>query len=464
MARKKNVQAIETPEVLNDYYALVSVDDLLEHPQNPRKGDIDAITASIINNGFYGAVVAQKTTKRILAGNHRWKAARAAGLKSVPVLWTDVDDATAVRILLADNRTNDLAGYDDEALLALLEECRNEDNLIGTGYSDQDIEDLLTAVMAEALPSVDEDEPDGIVSEPPADPITKAGDIWELGPHKVMCGDARNAAHVKKLLDKALINLAFTSPPYASQRKYDETSGFKPIHPDDYVDWFEDVQANVRAHLADDGSWFVNIKEHTDDGHKSLYVKDLTIAHVRQWAWRFVDELCWNRGSFPGQFPDKFKNGWEPVFHFAAGSIKFRPDAVAIESRGAFTYEQGRNITLNADGYSEKAATVLESGLARPSNVLTLGGGGDGTHSAAFPVALPHWFINAYTDLGDTVYDPFMGSGSTLIAAENGGRVAFGMEISPAYCDVILRRYQDLTGVIPTRNGKAFDFNLAMMR
>ena len=131
-------------------------------------------------------------------------------------------------------------------------------------------------------------------------------------------------------MDGQEINVAFTSPPYASQRKYDESSGFKPIKPDAYVDWFEAVQANVRAHLAVDGSWFVNIKEHCDDGQRSLYVKDLTLAHVRRWGWRFVDELCWIHSGIPGQVRTRFKNQFEPIFHFCLRKDpKIRPLAVA---------------------------------------------------------------------------------------------------------------------------------------
>ena len=127
----------------------------------------------------------------------------------------------------------------------------------------------------------------------PPIPVTQPGDMWLLGPHRIICGDCRDYGTVERLLAGERVNVAFTSPPYASQRAYDESSGFKPIPPGEYVDWFEDVQASVRAVLAEDGSWFVNIKEHAHEGQRDLYVKDLTIAHVRRWGWLFVDELCW---------------------------------------------------------------------------------------------------------------------------------------------------------------------------
>lgn len=248
--------------------------------------------------------------------------------------------------------------------------------------------------------------------------------------------------------------MAFTSPPYASQRAYDESSGFRPIPPDEYADWFEDVQSGVRAVLADDGSWFVNIKEHCDDGQRHLYVKDLTIAHVRRWGWRFVDELCWvdSRNGFPGHFPNRFKDAWEPVFHFsAAGKIKFDPLANGHASENVVVYDPAAHPHMDDSGYHVNGERTFVDGIARPSNVIQIPAGGDGTHSAAFPVALPQWFIRAYSDPGDTVFDPFMGSGSTLIAAHQENRIAYGCEISAGYCDVILKRFEDFAGIKPER-------------
>jgi hypothetical protein len=104
---------------------------------------------------------------------------------------------------------------------------------------------------------------------------------------------------------------------------------------------------------------------------------------------------------------------------------------------------------------------IVGDGMALPSNVLNIASGGfvtTGLHSAEFPVGLPAWFAKAYTDEGDTVFDPFMGSGSTFIAAEQEHRVGYGTEISPGYCDVIAKRYQGVTGIVPTRDGKPHDF------
>lgn len=124
-----------------------TIDDLLPHPQNPRRGNLDVIKASIQRNGFYGAVAAQKSTKFILVGNHRWQAAKELGHKTVPTLWLDVDDATALRILLVDNRANDLADHNTRDLAKLLERLRDE-SLEGTGYTDDDLKELLNELLA----------------------------------------------------------------------------------------------------------------------------------------------------------------------------------------------------------------------------------------------------------------------------------------------------------------------------
>jgi DNA modification methylase len=277
------------------------------------------------------------------------------------------------------------------------------------------------------------------------------------------------------LMQGAQVNLAVTSPPYASQRKYDESSGFQPIHPDQYVAWFDAVQANIAEALAPDGSWCLNIKEHCEDGQRVLYVKDLTLAHVRQWGWRFVDEYVWTHGGTPKAAVNRFKNGWEPVFHFTRGYHKFRPDAVMHKTDKVPDWEgqhpsaeslQGerewRKMDSGGDGdmYGEHrqgeqghgATFVASDGMAYPSNVLSLGKNRDALgHAAAFPVKLPAFFIKAYSDEGDSVYDPFIGSGTTLIAAEQLDRTCYGIEISPRYCDVIVERWQNLTGQSATR-------------
>jgi hypothetical protein len=113
------------------------------HPENPRQGDIGAIVTSIEQNGWYGTLIAQKKSRRVLAGNHRLQAALALDMKEVPVYWVDVDDTEAQRILLADNRVSDLATWDDSILVGLLEGLANDGALLGSGYDGDDLDALL---------------------------------------------------------------------------------------------------------------------------------------------------------------------------------------------------------------------------------------------------------------------------------------------------------------------------------
>src|ERR1035437_1103071 len=105
-----------------------------------------------------------------------------------------------------------------------------------------------------------------------------------LSKHRLICGDSRDASVVDGLMAGSKVNVAITSPPYATQREYDPSSGFRPVPPEEYVLWYRDVAAKIERILAEEGSYFLNIKEHCEDGQRHLYVKDLIIAHVRQWG------------------------------------------------------------------------------------------------------------------------------------------------------------------------------------
>lgn len=137
-------------EIVNDGYELVAVGALAPHPRNPRRGDIAAITESIDVNGFFGAVVVQRSTGHILVGNHRYLAAQQAGVREIPVIWVDCDDETALRILLVDNRSADRAVYDEQMLVDALQEMFNgPEGLAGTGFDGKDLNELVQRLHGE---------------------------------------------------------------------------------------------------------------------------------------------------------------------------------------------------------------------------------------------------------------------------------------------------------------------------
>jgi len=281
-----------------------------------------------------------------------------------------------------------------------------------------------------------------------------AGDIFQAGEHFIICGDCRESETWARLLAAAgveKVNGVFTSPPYAEQRK--QQYGGVPTA--EYVEWWEAVQANVRANLASDGSFFVNIKPHCEDGERVLYVFDLVLAMVRRWGWRFVDELCWRdtKDGVPGGWSNRFKNAFEPIYHFSTrGDIKFREENVRHKSDSVFDYSI--NNTKNpGSGLLGKAAKGRRTGMARASNVIEAASDSSCLgHVAPFPVALPTFFVKAYSDAGDVWLDPFLGSGTTIVAAHNEGRRGLGIERLEKYVAVTLERLAGL-GLEPRRLG-----------
>jgi DNA modification methylase len=375
-------------------------------------------------------------------------AAIKLGLESVPVIrLSHLSDIQRRAYILADNKLAELGGgWDEEMLKVELEAVKESDiDHLLTGFTEEELTELLTE---DKELNGDPDE----VPEAPEEPTTKPGDLWLLGDHRLLCGDSTKAEDVERLMAGSRINVAFTSPPYASQRDYDESSGFKPIHPDAFVDWWEPIQAAVKNHLDAKGSFFVNIKPACEGLERLLYVFDLVIAMKRKWGWLFAEEFCWERSGIPQQVVRRFKNQFEPVYQFVLSDWKFRPKDVMHESESVpLPLGKGAGDTKAAKRQGKTGAVdpnEIVSGMAYPGNRLptfssthtALG------HSAAFPVGLPSFFIRAYSDQGDNVYEPFCGSGSTLIAAEQLGRKCYGMEISPAYCDVIVKRWETLTG------------------
>jgi DNA modification methylase len=449
---------------------------LVPYARNARThsdGQIGQIAASIREWGWTMPVLIDEAGT-IIAGHGRVLAAARLGIDQVPVLiargWSEAQKRAYV---IADNKLTDNAGW-DEALLRLEvgDLASMGFDLPLMGFSEQEI----TAFSMDGNPGLmDPDE----VPELPAEPITRRGDVWQLGRHRMICGDATNPDDVVMAIADRTINVAFTSPPYAEQREYDRSSGFELVAPNDYVRWFKPAAANVARHIAADGSWFINIKPSVDGTDTSLYVFDLVIAHVREWGWHFATEFCWERNGVPKSVTQRFKNQFEPIYQFTRGRWKMRPDKVRHESYnvpraggpgsgqtswanaqettygvshsfGAVKKRRNGTSRLMSDvqGYSRAPGEFIGPGFAYPGNRLptfcsthsALG------HAAAFPVGLPNFFCRAFADEGDIIFDPFCGTGSTLIAAELASCIGIGCELSPAYVDVTIERWQNFTG------------------
>jgi DNA modification methylase len=454
---------------------LWSIRSLLPYARNSRTHSdeqVAQVAASIKEFGWTSPILVDGDGG-VIAGHARLLAARKLGMEEVPVIvLAHLTPVQRRALVIADNRLALNAGWDGEMLAAEMSGLQEDGfDLSVTGFSDEELVVLLAGDEPEAAADVEEE----TVPEPPAQPVTMPGDLWLIGRHRLICGDCRDAAVVEKLMAGASANVAITSPPYATQREYDPSSGFKPVPPEKYVDWFRAVAAGVASVLAPDGSYFLNIKAHADEGERNLYVMDLVLAHRRQWGWRFVDEFCWRKtdNGVPGGWGNRFKNAWEPVFHFCRQQqIKFRAEAVSHESEDCFDYspdnpKSNSGSGLLGTGARGSAASKPDAddsegrhtGMARPSNVIEAKTeSSQGSHSAPFPRGLVEFFVKAFSDPGDIVFDPFLGSGTTMAAAHVLGRSGYGIEISPAYCDVILRRVEHLTGIEPVlATGETFN-------
>ena len=230
-----------------------------------------------------------------------------------------------------------------------------------------------------------------------------------------------------KQLEKESVDLIITSPPYANRREGE----YQSVKSEEYIDWFIPIAKELYRILKPSGSFFLNIKSHCSKGERDLYVYELVIALKKELGWRFVDEFTWTKNGVPGRFKGRFKNGFEPIFHFAKTSnITFNPG----ESR-------------NGSGFAgmRKNETMANKKLALPSNHLHIPQKSNqytpqSKHPAVFPLELPEFFIKAFTDEGQVVLDPFMGSGTTAIASDALGRKWIGFETEEKYIDIANER------------------------
>jgi DNA modification methylase len=267
-----------------------------------------------------------------------------------------------------------------------------------------------------------------------------SGDNWI---DRVIQGDC---AKVLKRLPHNSVNLIVTSPPYADQRK----QSYSSVHPDEYVNWFLPIAAELKRVLKPDGSFVLNIKERAVKGERHTYVLELIIA-LRKQGWLWTEEYIWSKENcFPGKWPNRFRDAWERCLHFTKEkNFNMHQESVMVPM-GAWKEERFRTIkspdlTRNPSGagntLTRQVANWKDREMAYPTNVLSLPTECTNTgHSAAYPVGLPSWFIRLFTVPGDIVLDPFMGAGTTGVAATRLDRKFVGIELEPEFAQLAAGR------------------------
>lgn len=407
----------------------VPAESIAPSEKNPRKGNVEAIRASIRANGPYRPIIVQRSTRMILAGAHTWRAMSAENMDTVPVTFVDVDDETAKRIILADNRTADLGEYDEELLSELLSSL---EDLEGSGYEENDLADLLDAISA---PGEVKGDPD---AAPPysEDTISNPGDLWHLGEHRLFCGDSCDPTSYEKLLDGALADGMWTDPPYGVSYQ-GGTKDKLTIMNDGAEEARQVVEAFLAAAVAfirPGGAVYVcHAETQRSYLEEALDQNGYIIRQALVWV---KDRFALGRSDYqPMHEPALQAEVPEKDFeHLAYG---FTNGGEGRLGRGGKHWHGGNNAT-----------TVFEVKKPEASRL----------HPTMKPVDLIRPMLRNSIQRGHIVLDPFGGSGSTLIAAHMEGRKARLIELDPHYADVICRRFQEATGITPIRNGEEVRF------
>jgi len=249
----------------------------------------------------------------------------------------------------------------------------------------------------------------------------------------------QDCLHMLKKLKKNSIDLIITSPPYANNRK--KTYDGVPI--EEYVQWFLPISLELKRVLKPQGSFVLNIKERAHNGQRRTYVLEL-ILEMKKQGWLWTEEYIWHKkNSFPGKWPNRFRDAWERCLHFNKQTkFKMYQDAVMVPI-GDWTKQRFKNLSKTdkrrdyskvKSGFGKNVSNWVNRDKVYPTNVLHFSTVCHNVnHSAAFPIELPSWFIKLFTKKGDVVLDPFMGVGTTALAAKELKRHFIGAETNQQY-------------------------------
>ena len=387
--------------ILNYYGNMTSINDLQNDPKNARKRtdrSAKLIKQSLEQYGAARSIVIDENN-RILAGNGTIAGAKAAGIKNLKIIEADGDEIIAVKrsnltedqkvgLAIADNRTGDLSEWD----IDMLEQLSNEHDL-NDFFDKKELDDILS--KKEILPTEGLTDPDD-VPEVPEEPVTKQGDLYILGNHRLLCGDSTNIQHVEKLMDNKKANMVFTDPPYGVNYNSGWQQKFNEIQNDNKI---LEIAPIIWQILFENSAAYIWTSHHV----YPIWRKQFESFYKQTIIWR---KAGGGMGDLKGQYA--------PDYEMALFCVKGTP-----EFKG------------------ERGMAVWDIKKDAPSSYK---------HPTQKPAALAEKAFKDFTVVQDTILDLFGGSGSTLIAAERTNRQAYLMELDPKYCDVIVKRWEDFTG------------------
>ncbi|MBI4288761.1 MAG: DNA modification methylase [Chloroflexi bacterium] len=395
------------------------------HPweDNPRRNEhaVAAVAESIRTFGFNVPILCDSQLT-IIAGHTRWKAAQQLGVTKVPVIIIEMTDAQRRAFSVADNKTAKIADWDFPKLRDILEELRSEDvDIKNLGFSDEELRRLLSTE------GVDEDAVADVADIPP---MTRPGDLYVLGNHRLLCGDSRDMGSVRVLTEEHLVDHVFGGPPYFNQRTYS--------HWDVYQSYLQDMRKiieNCREVMKDGAVCVWNIANGCSTHH------DHVSQHSRlfeECQLQYLDTIIWKKTGANYAVPRNFhilRNGcYYPALEWEALLVYQKPGPMPKMARGGKDYMS----RYHTDVWEIPAVTNQTERFGHP---------------AVCPVEIPYRSIQAYTGSEGSIFEPFGGSGTTLVAAEKAGRSAYVIEMNPAYCDAIVKRWESISGMKASRVG-----------
>ncbi len=402
-----------------------NIDELTPYENNPRRNDdaVEYVANSIREFGFKVPVIIDRDGV-IVAGHTRIKACKRLGIREVPcVIADDLTDDQIKAFRLADNKVGERAEWDFDMLDIELEDI--ELDMEEFGFVLENLEDATKEVEEDDIPDVAEEA------------TAKLGDIYQLGDHRLICGDATDPNIIDILMDGAKAEILFTSPPYADIREY---NGDKDLT-------VEVIAEFIPACLPHAEYMCVNLGLKRDKGeiipYWNTYLDVAKECGLKLVAWNIWDKgECGSVGQQSAMIP--IRHEWIFVF---GNDVK---DITPTWERKVSRNQHATRTVRNADGSTRQTSRGdVSHKLKRMESVLLCTpekGKIREKHPATFPVRLPAEYIKAMTQEGDAVLEPFGGSGTTMIACEQLGRQCYMVELDPCYVDVIIARWENLTG------------------
>jgi DNA modification methylase len=429
------------------------LDAIHQDPANVRLHDernLEAIKGSLARFKQQKPIVVDKNGT-IRAGNGTYVAAKALGWTEIDVVETDLEGVEATAYSIADNRSSDLSAFDEPALAKLLQELQAEDALDGVGYSDEELAELVAGLTNE-VPEVLEDEVPGL----PDAATTRRGDVWILGRHRLMCGDSALSEDVDKLLAGAQIHLVNTDPPYNVK-----------VEPRSNNAIAAGLSSFTTTHHQ--GLDLARHPEKAQPTHEKLRPKDRPLANdfvsdeefarmLRAWFGNIARVLqpgralyCWggysNIGNYPSALAECGLYFSQAIIWVKEHPVLTRKDFMGNHEWCFYSWREGAAHQFYGPPNVSDVWSVKKLHHAEMS------------HLTEKPVELAARAIAYSSREGENVLDLFGGSGSTMAACEQTGRNAFLMELDPLYADVIVERYQRLSGedAVLEATGETFD-------